>query len=267
MLDALGYRHSFRAFTGEHMSTGIYLANWDPMGEYVAHRRVERAPAHISYVFSKFMHQPAYGLTSDHAYWLSGLTLRDESGDAPLGKIDAFSHGLGVGDPPAHAPEASAGVYPASVGGAPVPYYGDDLGWGNAPPTPKSDTLDIKATNLKSVTVYAARAGLSCHPTINVDSDGPLDVKVAGCDHPARRRCTAPRRLVLRLPRGRIVAITAHVNGRRTRAHRAGQRRVRVDLRRFEGRKLRVVVRMRIRQHGRTRTRVIQRAYTVCGSG
>lgn len=182
MLDALGYRHSFRAFTGEHMSTGVYLADWDPMGEYIAHRRVDRDPAHVTYVFSAFMHQPAYGLTSDHAYWLSGLTLREASGDAPLGRIDAFSHGLGAGDPPAHPPQSSAGVYPASVGGAPVPYYGDDLDWGTAPTTPRSDTLDIKATNLRSVTVHAARAGLSCHPTINVDSDGPLDVKLAGCE-------------------------------------------------------------------------------------
>lgn len=184
MLDALGYRHSFRAFTGDHVTTGVYLANWDPMGEYIAHRHVERDPAHVTYVFSKFMNQPAYGLTSDHAYWLSGLMLRDASGDAPLGKIDAVSHGLGVGDPPAQVPQGSAGVYPTSVAGAPVPYFGDDLAWGNAPTTPRSDMLDIKATNLKSVTVYAARAGLSCHPTINVQSDGPLDVKVAGCDGP-----------------------------------------------------------------------------------
>jgi predicted esterase len=181
MLDALGYRHSFRAFTGDHITTGVYLANWDPMGEYIANRRVERDPAHVTYVYSGFMDQPAYGLTSDHAYWLSDITLRDTSGAAPVGRIDAISRGLGAGEPPAQAPQASAGAYPTSVGGAPVPYYGDDLDWGAAQPSTRSDTLDITATNVKSVTVYAARAGLSCHPTIDVDSDGPLDVTVAGC--------------------------------------------------------------------------------------
>ena len=190
ILDQLGYRHSFRAFTGDHVTTGTELANWDPMGSYIANRRVERNPAHVTYVFSRFMNQPAYGLNSDHAYWLSGLKLRDESGPAPLGKIDAVSHGLGIGDSPAHAPQLSAGVYPTGVGGAPVPYYGDDLEWDPAPSAPRADQLDIAATNLRSVTVWARRAGLSCSPSIHVVSDGPLEVKLGGCPQRRSRRGT-----------------------------------------------------------------------------
>jgi dienelactone hydrolase len=181
MLDALKYRHSFRAFTGDHISTGLLLASYDPMGEYIANRRIERDPAHVTYVFSKFMNQPAYGLNSNHAYWLSGLALRDDSGAAPTGTIDVFSHGLGVGDSAAQSPSLSAGAYPTTVGGAPVPYYGDDLEWGPEPAASRSDTLEIKATNVSSVTVWVARAGLSCHPKIDVVSDGPLNVKLGGC--------------------------------------------------------------------------------------
>jgi hypothetical protein len=139
------------------------------------------------------MSQAAYGLTSNHAYWLSGLTLRDSSGDAPTGTIDAFSHGLGLGDPPPQSPSLSAGAYPTILGGAPVPYYGDDLTWGGTPAEPKRDTLDLRVTNLSSITVWPARAGLSCHPKLNVTSDGPLTVNLAGCAGAARSRVRGAR--------------------------------------------------------------------------
>lgn len=63
------------------------------------------------------------------AYWLSGIELRDDSGEAARGTIDAFSHGLGVGDAPAKELRPSAGFYPTAAAGAPVPYYGQDLEW------------------------------------------------------------------------------------------------------------------------------------------
>ncbi|HYZ28499.1 MAG TPA: hypothetical protein VE570_05530 [Thermoleophilaceae bacterium] len=268
MLDALGYRHSFRAFTGEHMTTGVYLSNWDPIGQYISKRRVDHDPAHVTYVFSKFMQQPQYGLTSDHAYWLAGLKLRDESGEAPLGKIDAFSHALGVGDQPPDGPHRSNGLYPTTFGGAPVAYYGTDLAWGDAPKTSQRDILDINASNLKSVTVYPARAGLSCHPEIRVVSDGPLEVKLADCNAVvARSSCSARQRVVLRLPRGRVTSARARVNGRPARVRRGEGRLVALDVRRFAGRAIRVVLRARLRQHGHTRTTTIRRVYRLCAAG
>ncbi len=180
VLDSLGYRHSFRAYTGDHFTTGGVLASYDPMGAYVANRRVARNPAHVTYVFSKFMDQPQYGLTSNHAYWLSNITLHDPSGAAPTGRLDVVSHALGVGNPAPQPRSTSVGVYP-TVTGEPVPYYGEDLEWGATPSARKSDTLDVDARNISSVTIWVARAGLSCHPTINIVSDGPLTVHLAGC--------------------------------------------------------------------------------------
>jgi hypothetical protein len=123
------------------------------------------------------MHQPRYGLTSDHAYWLSGLELADEKA---LGTIDVVSHGFATGDPPARGAEPSAGAYPTTFG-APVPYYGDDLAWGPTPPARRADALDITATNIRAVTVDTRRARIDCDARINVTSDGPLAVRLRGC--------------------------------------------------------------------------------------
>jgi hypothetical protein len=188
MLDQLGYRHSFWAFTGEHVTTGLELGSYDPMGDYVGHRTVDRNPPHVTYVYSAYMNQPAYGLTSDHAYWLSGLTLRDGRGAAPTGTIDAVSHGFGVGDASALPVVVQAGVYPTGLNtGVPaVPYYRTDLTWGHPPSAPSSDEVDITATNIRSVTINAPRARIDCGATIKVTSDGPVAVNVSGCSSPVK---------------------------------------------------------------------------------
>lgn len=262
-LDLLGYRHRFRAFTGDHSTTGHNLASYDPMGEYIANRRVKRAPARITYVFSARMHQPRYGLTSDHAYWLSDIRLRSNSGAAPTGSIDAISHALGAGTPPSKPPQNTSGIYDVAPAGA-VPFIGTDLDWGATPPAAPRDQLDITADNVASVTVWAAHAGLSCHPKINV-LGGPLDVKVAGCTQGRPLRCTKRSRLALRLPMGRLISVDIRVNGRRAKARRTG-RRLSVDVRRWRGTKARVVVRVRIRRGGVTRSRVVRRTERICAA-
>ena len=46
---------------------------------------------------------------ADHAYWLSGIALRDGGGTAPLGTVDARSAGFGVGDPKPGATQNGGG--------------------------------------------------------------------------------------------------------------------------------------------------------------
>ncbi|WP_427118331.1 hypothetical protein [Pseudarthrobacter scleromae] len=179
-LNDLGYRHQYRAFAGDHLTTGGLLASYDDEGNYLAKRTVERTPAHVTYVYNDFMDQPEYGLNSDHAYWISAITLRDTTGPAPRGTIDAFTKGLGKGDAPVGPTQLTAGA-PASLLAVPLPYIGHDLAWGTVPTTPKQDTLTVTTTNINSLTINPARAGLSCNPTIALKSDGPVSITLTGC--------------------------------------------------------------------------------------
>lgn len=137
-------------------------------------------PQHITYVFNDSMNEPEYGLDSDNAYWLSGLTLRTPSPDpnlvAPLGTIDVFSHGFGLGDPPANITQEETGVI--GVG----EYTRFTKTWGDAPVIPVLNQLDITANNIATVTIDAARARVGCDATLNITSpDGPLTVTMVGC--------------------------------------------------------------------------------------
>lgn len=55
---------------------------------------------------------------------------------------------------------------------------------GPAPAAPREDKLTITATNIATVTIDAARAGVSCDAKVEVTSDGPLTVVLGGpqCD-------------------------------------------------------------------------------------
>jgi hypothetical protein len=58
--------------------------------------------------------------------------------------------------------------------------------WGPAPSIPKRDLLEITATNLSAATIDMERAGLSCEAEVEIDSDGPIRVRLAGCDRTLR---------------------------------------------------------------------------------
>ena len=60
---------------------------------------VDRNPAHVTYAYNPTMDFPGVQTAAGHAYWVSGVTLRNGSGTAPLGTIDVRSRGFGVGDP------------------------------------------------------------------------------------------------------------------------------------------------------------------------
>jgi hypothetical protein len=55
------------------------------------------------------------------------------------------------------------------------------------PPIAKADRIDLRATNLSTVTVNLPLAGVTCMADVKVQSDGPLVVKIAGCGASRRR--------------------------------------------------------------------------------
>ncbi len=220
-LDSLGYRYELDVFTGEHLTLAIN-DQYQPAADFLGTTTVNRNPAHVTFVADPANDYPALGFVADHAYWLSGVKPR--SAPNSEGTVDVFSHGFGVGDPPPSATGHGTGT----LTGGTIPALGfvrTFKTWGATPAAPRSNTLDVKATNVRTVTVDARRARVGCAPRLNVKSDGPIDVVLGGCGKgllPARR-CVDRRKFSFRLHharRARVVRVAVYVNGKRKLARR-----------------------------------------------
>src|SRR3954471_6698480 len=155
--DDLGYRYIFDSFApAEHLTLAIH-DQFQPAADFLGDTKVDRNPPHVTYVRNPSMDFPAVSTVADHAYWLSGVKLRDGSGDAPLGTIDVRSRGFGVGDPPAQATAHGGGALgPGTLGE--LAYEEQSKQWGPAPAESTLDVLEIDAKNVSAVTVHPARA-------------------------------------------------------------------------------------------------------------
>src|SRR3954452_3733506 len=192
----------------------ITIGNNDEFGpavQFFGDHTVEREPPHVTYVYNPSI-DPKGMSTANHAYWISGLALRDAGG---TGTVDARSHGFGVGDPQVLPVKPGAGTLNGGSHG-PLPYHRRTTDWGPPPAEPKADQLDVDATNLRSMTIDAPRAHVSCNPKVGLKSDGPTDVVVTGCPAllAAHSACVDRRRFRFAL-HGHVVAVDVYVNGRR----------------------------------------------------
>src|SRR5205823_8888478 len=117
-LDSLGYRYELDAYQpcanpgcSPLFTNHLQLAindQYAPAAAFLGTARVDRNPAHVTYVVDEGRNHPKIGLDGDHAYWVSGLKLRDVGSGS--GKIDAASHGFGVGDPTASGTQLGSGM-------------------------------------------------------------------------------------------------------------------------------------------------------------
>jgi hypothetical protein len=99
---------------------------------------------------------------------------------APTGTIDVQSLGAGRGTPDVLPVQTSAGA--TTDGQFPLlPYVERSQDWGPAPQVTAQDRLVVTATNIASVVVDPARAGVTCDADVQVQTDGPLTVVLAGC--------------------------------------------------------------------------------------
>jgi predicted esterase len=182
--DKLGYRYVYDLFTSaDHLA----LAGNDeyaPAAKFLGTHRVRRNPAHVSYVVNPTMDFPSAGTVADHAYWLSGLKLRNGGGASPLGTVNARSDAFGRADPPVGRTQRSVGTLTGGNLGT-MPYVQQSQAWGKAPRTPHADVLHLDVRNLSRVVVHPQRASLGCHAKLDVKTDGPLRVSLAGCHRSA----------------------------------------------------------------------------------
>jgi hypothetical protein len=112
--DSLGYRCEFDTFApGEHLTLAVH-DQYAPAAAFLRDARVNRNPAHVTCVRNPKMDFANVPTVADHAYWLSGIGLRDASGSAPLGTVDARSEGFGTGDPNPGATRRTSGASPCT---------------------------------------------------------------------------------------------------------------------------------------------------------
>jgi hypothetical protein len=183
-LDAAGYRYDLDIFApGDHLTLAIN-DQFAPAAAFLGTAAVDRNPPHVTYVVDPALDYPQLGLVADHAYWLSGLTVRNTTppvtGGHAEGTIDAVSHGSGTGDPPPSATQYGAGTLTGGTLPA-LAYTSRYKTWGAAPAAVTADRLDITAANVATVTVDPARARVDCNVVLDVHTDGPLTVNLAGC--------------------------------------------------------------------------------------
>jgi pimeloyl-ACP methyl ester carboxylesterase len=172
-----GYRYELDEFApGEH-NTFALNDEYGPAADFLANDRLHRDPAHVTFSIEPSLDFPKLGLVADHAYWVSGLTVRSPGSK---GTIDAVSHGFGTGDPKPSGTQRGAGVLTGGMVPA-IAYVRQYQTWGPRPHAARTDVLDIKATNLATATIDLHRAGLDCRARVNVTSDGPIKVILAGC--------------------------------------------------------------------------------------
>ena len=178
-LETYGYRFAFDQFlTSDHLTIATN-DEYAPTAAFLGDHPSERNPSHISYAVDRRNDFPAVGVVADHAYWLSGLTLRAPERD-PSGIVDATSAGFGAGDPAPSSPASSLRVLRPGHHG-PMPYLETTVGWSAPPTVARRDRLAMTLTNLASVTVDIGRADLDCAATIAVTTDGPVQVVVPAC--------------------------------------------------------------------------------------
>jgi hypothetical protein len=182
--DDLGYRYTFDSFApAEHLTLAVH-DQYKPAADFLGTTKVDRNPAHVTYVLNPKMNFKGVRTVADHAYWLSRMSVRDASGDAPFGTIDVRSRGFGVGDSTPGATQHGGGALgPGTLGF--LAYTEQSKAWGPVPKASAIDVLEINAKNVKQVTINPARARVDCDAQLDVKSDGPLAITLSGCGRKA----------------------------------------------------------------------------------
>jgi hypothetical protein len=142
--------------------------------------KVDRNPAHVTYVRNDTMDFPEAGTKADHAYWLSDINVSDREA-SPFGTIDVRSEGFGVADPAASETQADAGQLSGGNLAGTLGFQRQRKTWGAVPRAAARNRLLIDGQNIATVTIDPVRARVNCDAELVVTSDSPMTVKLAGC--------------------------------------------------------------------------------------
>jgi hypothetical protein len=179
-LHKLGYRYDYWYFTGVDGGAGHAEYRHYVREQYrdlQSHTEsIDRNPRRVSYVLNQSMSEPRYSMSSDHAYWVSDLRARDADVSPPLANIDVVSHGIPARNVEPLPAESSAGN---SLNGS-GPYTRVLREQVDRGPTAVYNALDITARNISQMTIHVDRARIGCDAALDIDTDGPITVRLVG---------------------------------------------------------------------------------------
>jgi hypothetical protein len=192
-LDSLGYRYELDTFQPcanakcsplfpNHLELAVN-DQYAPAAAFLGTARVNRNPAHVTFVEDAVRNHAGLRLVGDHAYWVSQVKLRSLAagpGSDPEAQIDAVSKGFGTGDPAASLTQLGTGTLTGGYLG-PLTFASQRKTWGGSPKTAVRNEIDITAKNVGSAVVDVRRAHVNCHAAVKIDSDGPILVALPGC--------------------------------------------------------------------------------------
>ena len=157
--DNLGLRSELWTFTGGEHFTLAVLDEWSAARDFLGNARVTRDPSRVDYAFFPAADRPKLGLVHDHAYWVSGLRVRDAAGDPDedpaRGEINARSLAFGEGDPTVERFRSTG-----SFSGPQPPPQVEGTRWTGVPKVPARNRLTLALENIRSATVDGLRARL-----------------------------------------------------------------------------------------------------------
>ncbi|MFN2616676.1 MAG: hypothetical protein ABR581_06065 [Thermoleophilaceae bacterium] len=205
--DDKGYRYELDVFSGEHLTLAAH-DQFDKAAAFLGTHKVNRNPTHVTFAADPAFDLARYNFVADHAYWLSRIRLRSKVGtnrvevggplgpvvqrSDPKGVIDVFSHGFRRGDPKPSGTQAGGDTLSGGKFGS-LAYSRQFKTWGAAPRIRKRNLLDIRANNVRDVSIAAHRARVRCNVALNVDTDGPITLRFPGCGRIVRLSCINAR--------------------------------------------------------------------------
>jgi hypothetical protein len=193
-LASLGYRYKLDAYQPcanpgcspifpNHLELAVN-DQFAPAAAFLDSAVVDLDPAHVTYVVDPAADRRPLGIVGNHAYWVSGLTLRSNaptgSRNEPEGTVDAVSHGFGAGDPVASASAPGGGTLTGGHLG-PLQFARTSTSWGPTPRIPSLDVINITAKNISTASISVLRAHVDCKVVLHITTDGPLTVTLPGC--------------------------------------------------------------------------------------
>ena len=179
--DDLGYRYEFDLFTAaDHFALAVN-DQYAPAADFLGTHAVDRNPPHVTYVVNPTMDFPEAGTVADHAYWLSGLEAarlhRRRAAGAGRRALDAF----GRGDPAKNPTQTKPRSLPGGQPGRHCRTWSDRrVGAPRRRRPLGTSSISTSRTSLRSPSRPRGRVS-SCHSTLDVTTDGPLTVTLAGC--------------------------------------------------------------------------------------
>ncbi len=188
-LEALGYRYEYDEFLSAIHLLLAFNDQYQPAADFLGEARVDRDPAHVSYAYNPALDYPGAGTAAGHAYWVSGVTVRDAAAQDGVGKVDVRSEGFGVGDP---VPNATTTGLRQLTGGVLATLFSNFRAktWGDTPAAPVADRLVVDARNVSAISVDPRRARVTCDAQIVLTGE-PVEVTLAGCEPPCRKSVPA----------------------------------------------------------------------------